>query len=164
MLYAVPNSQGEHVQVCRNMFSKVFALSHKTVQILIDKKRTGSSIYVDTREQANKPRKYTEEIKQIVINHINSFSREENHYSRYKSEKESLSPDLNLNRMFMVLKKYPDSSVNYRFYSDTFNKLFPHLYFGKPPCATCDLLNNKIKASSVEAQRTFKSKFTPAKS
>ncbi|KAG5863289.1 hypothetical protein JTB14_037445 [Gonioctena quinquepunctata] len=62
-------------------------MPHKTVQIMIDKKKSGSSIYLDARGQANRPRKHTEEMKQMVID--NSFHREENYYSRNKSKKEA---------------------------------------------------------------------------
>lgn len=94
------------------------------------------------------------------MEHINSFPKDENHYSRQKSQKEFLSPDLNINRMFIAFqKKYPDTPVNYRFYSDTFHKNLPHLRFGKPKsdtCSTCDLLHCKMKASSGEEQKSFK--------
>lgn len=150
--YTVPDGQGEHVSVFRTTFANIFVLSHKKIQGLVEKKKSGNSIYQDNSGRANKPRIYTEDTKKQVIAHIESFPKEENHYSRSKSQKEFLSPDQNINRLFIAFcKKYPDSKVNYRFYADTFHKSFPHLRFGKPKsdtCSTCDLLNCKIKAAS----------------
>lgn len=158
--YTVPNGQGEHIQVCRKVFSDIFALGHCKVQGLVKKKKAGHVIYKDARGQANRATKFTPREYQVVVDHINSFPKEENHYSRFKSEKEFLSADLNINRMFIALKKkYPYIKVNYRFYSKVFKKRFPHLRFGRPrsdTCSVCDLLTNKIKAnrnaSSLPAQ------------
>lgn len=149
--YTVPTGRGDHVQVCRNTFSEIFALSHCKVQGLVKKKKSGSSIYVDNRGWSKGPRKFTEDIRQQVIDHINSFPKEENHYSRLKSNKEFLSPDLNIHRMFIAFgRRYPNSAVNYRFYSKVFKKNFPNLRFGRPrsdTCSTCDLLSNKMKTN-----------------
>ncbi|CAH0550973.1 unnamed protein product [Brassicogethes aeneus] len=61
--------------------------------------------------------------------------------------------------MFIAFKrKYPETLVSYRFYSDTFHKHFSHLRFGKPKsdtCSKCDLLNAK---GSVEEQKCLKCK------
>lgn len=148
--YTVPNGSGEHVQVCRKTFSNIFALSHKRVQVLVEKKKRGQTTYTDQRGKRTKIKKYLPELRQQVRDHIQSFPREENHYSRNKSIKEFLSPDLNKNRMFLAYKKkYPNSKVTYKYYSLVFQKDFPNLRFGRPrsdTCSKCDLYQNKIKS------------------
>lgn len=151
--YTVPNGSGQHVQVCRKTFSNIFALSHKRVQVLVEKKKMGHTTYTDQRGKGTKIRKYLPEFRQHVRDHIQSFPREENHYSRNKSIKEFLSPDLNLNRMFLAYNaKYPQSTVTYKYYSMVFKKDFPNLRFGRPrsdTCSKCDLYQNKIKSISL---------------
>ncbi|KAJ8926657.1 hypothetical protein NQ314_020959 [Rhamnusium bicolor] len=148
--YTVPNGSGEHVQVCRKTFSDIFALSHKRVEVLVEKKKMGATTYTDQRGKETKVKKYLPELHQQVRDHIQSFPREENHYSRDKSIKEFLSPDLNLNRMFLAYKKEnPNSVVTYKYYSLVFKKDFSNLTFGRPrsdTCSKCDLYQNKIKS------------------
>lgn len=150
--YTIPDGTGKHIQVCRKTFSNIFALSHKRVQVLIEKKKIGETIYKDCRGQANKPRKYFPRLREQVKAYINALPKEENHYSRNKSSKEFLSADLNMNRLFIAFKeKYPDTIATYRYFSDIFKKDFPNLRFGKPKsdtCSTCDVYQNKIRAAS----------------
>lgn len=147
--YTVPNGKGKHVQVCRQTFSNIFNLSHKRVQVLCEKKKMGETTCTEKRGKKTKTKKYTPDLRQHVRDHINRFPREENHYSRSKSCKEFLSPDLNKNRMFLAYKKHhPNSPVSYKFYCAVFKKDFPHLRFGRPKsdtCSKCDLYYNKMK-------------------
>lgn len=82
-------------------------------------------------------------------NHINLFPRNVSHYSRFKSEREYLSGDLNFSRMFAAFKeKYSDSGVSYKFYRKVFRKDFPKLSFRRPrsdTCKRCDYLNIQSK-------------------
>jgi len=53
----------------------------------------------------------------MVKNHIKSFPRDESHYSRAKSEKEYLSPDLNMNRIYLAYKvKNPETTFRINFF------------------------------------------------
>lgn len=118
IFYTVPNEDGEHIRVCRNVFANIFASNHKEIQIIVEKKKKGETVYVDRRNKHSKPRKFTEEHKNQVRQHINSLPVEENHYSRNKFNKQFLSPDLNINRLFKAFMiQNPDSPINYRFYA-----------------------------------------------
>lgn len=149
--YTIPDGSGKHVQVCRKTFSEIFALSHRKVQELVERKKRGDATFKDQRGRNTKLKKFSLDLRLEVREHINSFPREENHYSRNKSSKEFLSPDLNINRMFLAYKKkFPNSIATYKYYSGVFHKDFSMLRFGRPKsdtCSTCDHLNNKIKAT-----------------
>ncbi|KAI4464314.1 dna-directed rna polymerases i ii and iii subunit rpabc2 [Holotrichia oblita] len=149
--YSIPDGKGVHVQVCRKTFTEIFDLSHKRVQVLTKKKQLGHTVYVDKRGSAKKPRKYLPELREHVRAHIEAFPVEENHYSRKKSQKKFLRPDLNMNRLYIAFKKkYPETIASYRFFCDTFKKDYPNLRFGRPrsdTCSNCDLYQNKIKNS-----------------
>ena len=153
--YTIPDGQGDLVQVCRGTFSEIFSLTQKKIQILTEKKKKGLTTYKETRGNKTKHRKYSEEIEKHVIEHMNLFPREQSHYSRRKTQKEYLSPDLNVHRMFKAYEKSSssDSKVTYRFYYDTFKKNFPHLSFHHPradTCSTCDQLHAQIKCNTHE--------------
>lgn len=112
VFYTVPDGKGRHIQVCRKTFSQIFAISHSRVQILVEKKKKGLNTVSDQRGKSTKTRRYTADVREEIKTHIDSFPREENHYSRSKSVKQFLSPDLNINRMYHAYKeKYPRSSV-----------------------------------------------------
>ena len=90
----------------------------------------------------------------MVKNHINSFPRDESYYSHAKSEKEYLSLDLNINRMYLAYKiKEPDTTVSNKFYRSVFLKDFPKLSFKRSrvdTCKTCDVFDLKRKNNNVE--------------
>lgn len=115
-------------------------------------------IFKDGRGQnpASRRLKYTDDDKRLIKDHVLSFPREESHYSRHKSSKEYLSPDLNIHRMYLGFKEiYPNSRVDGKFYRRVFKREFPKLSFKRPrtdTCRTCDKLMAQIK-SSVGAAR-----------
>ena len=150
VFYTVPDGKGQHIQVCRKTFSEIFAVTHSRVQVLVEKKKKGLNTITDLRGKGTKTKKYSAQVRGDIKAHIDSFPREENHYSRSKSAKQFLSPDLNINRMYRAFKeKYPQTIVTYKFYSEVFHTDFPDLRFGRPrsdTCGSCDKYNNKIKA------------------
>lgn len=156
-IYTVPNGEGEIVQVCRSTFQEIFDLVPKRVQTLVELKQMGNPIYTEKRGNKTEHRKYTVQDENLVVEHVNSIPREVSHYGRNKSEKEYLSPDLNISRLFKAFKeKYPNAQISERFYFDTFKKKFPNLSFHRlrtDTCATCDILKAKI-ASSLGHEKT----------
>lgn len=155
--YTLPDGTGEFKRVCKATFLSTFAISPKKVQLLVKLKLSGSTVF---KEKRGGPRtfKYTERDRMNVKNHINSFPRDVSHYTRNKSEREYLSQDLNMNRMFSAFKeKYRDSQVKYKFYRKVFLKDFPKLSFKKPrsdTCKRCDFLNIQSKThDAVESNK-----------
>lgn len=80
----------------------------------------------------------------MVIYYINSFPREESHYSQSKSQKEYLSLEPNTNKLFNAFKKKrPECTITYKFYRQVVMKDFLKLPFKISTvntCKTCGLL------------------------
>lgn len=155
MCYALPNGDGKCLRVCKKTFQDTFAVSDKRLRVIIEKKKIGDTCYNDKRTRHAAP-KFSEADHDLVKAHINMIPREVGHYSRAKSSKEYLSPDLNIHRLFKAfLEMYPDSKVTYKFYRSVFIKDFPNLCFHRPrvdTCSTCDLLDCQIKANIESSQ------------
>lgn len=120
--YSVPDGSGKNVQVCSKTFRQIFGVTPRKLQTLQSKKKQGCLVYTDTRghnPHSHKHKiKFTENDRNLVRHHINSFPRYESHYSRNRTTKEFLSPDLNKNRLFLSFKaQYPTSKVTYKYYA-----------------------------------------------
>lgn len=116
--------------MCQKTFSKVFALTAKRLQVLNEKKKSGECVTVEKRGNKTKNRKISNDMIKNVIAHIKCLPRESSHYSRNKTSKEYLSPDLNLNRLFLAFKKVnPNTIITYKTYSNIFKENFSNLSF-----------------------------------
>lgn len=157
--YIVPTCSGVR-QVCSATFKSIFAISSRRLQTIQTKKKMGCAAYRDERgknpqSHAHK-RKYSEDDRSLVKQHINSFPREESHYGRTKTRKEYLSSDLNVSRLYLAFKGlYPDSNITQKYYRQVFIKDFPNISFRRPrtdTCQVCDRLSIKIKADAPDRQ------------
>lgn len=159
--YTVPDGSGSMKKVCKKTFLNIFGISPQKITLLVKLKKEGQVIYKEKRGGA-KNLKYTMNDRIQIRDHINSFPKEESHYGRKQNEKEYLSPDLNVSRLFTAFKiKYPESKVEQKFYRKVFLKDFPFLSFKKPrvdTCKTCDLLNMKSKSGLNQDSREAKLK------
>lgn len=156
--YSLPDGHGKCVQVCKKIFQDTFAVSNKKLRVIIEKKKLGDTCYNDKRTR-HAASKFSEADRVLVKTHINKIPREVGHYSRAKSEKEYISPDLNIHRLFKAfLQMHPDSTITYKFYRSVFIKDFPNLCFHRPrvdTCSTCDKLDCQIKAN-IDSSRMAK--------
>ncbi|KAJ4433555.1 hypothetical protein ANN_15864 [Periplaneta americana] len=76
--YTVPNGQGDLVQVCRGTFSEIFSLTQKKIQLLTEKKKKkGLTTFKETRGNKTQHRKFSEEVENQVVQHIQTFPREQ---------------------------------------------------------------------------------------
>ncbi|GBM93225.1 hypothetical protein AVEN_143168-1 [Araneus ventricosus] len=159
--YTVPNGRGQHVQVCSNTFKNIFGLSARRLQTLQHLKKQGKLVYEDRRGKvpgcnAHK-RKYSDDDRNLVRCYILSFPREVSHYSRKKSKKVYLSPDLNRSRLYTAFKKqYPQSNVTRAYYLSVFKEDFPKLKFARPrtdTCNKCDKFNASVSISASPAEK-----------
>lgn len=156
--YSVPDGKANVVKVCKKTFIDIFKISPQKISKLVEKKQSGVTIYKDKRGGA-KNCKFTYNDRLMVRAHINLFPRDVSHYTRAKSDKEYLSPDLNISRLFKSFQsKNPTSIVTYKFYRKVFLKDF-NLSFRKirmDTCKKCDLLN--LKTKSLDYQESQKAK------
>ena len=120
--FKVANGEGDLKKVCKKTFLDIFAIISQKVTTLVNRKKVSLNNFKNKRGGVKKF-KYTFHDRQMVKNHINSFPRDKNYYSRAKSEKGYfiykgyLIPDLNINRMYLVHKiKEPDATISYKFY------------------------------------------------
>jgi len=126
-------------------------LSIRRVKTLIEKKKGRHDIQKFKRKKSKisiHKTKYTLQDVELIKADVRSFPTEESHYSRRKTSKLFLSPDLNIHRLYRAFKiTHPDTNIDQRFYRRVFKKSFPKLSFHRPradTCATCDRLTNKI--------------------
>lgn len=118
--FTVPNGQGNLSRVCKKTFMEIFDIRPQKITTLVKRKKAGCVTFKDKRGGL-KHFKYTLQDRQMVRDHINTFPREESHYNRTKSEKEYLSSDLNMKRLFEAYKiKHPGTTVTYKFYRSVF--------------------------------------------
>lgn len=159
--YTVPDGEGNLKRVCKKTFMNIFSISSQKLATIVKKKKAGEITYKDKRGGPTSF-KYTNQDRQLVKNHINSFPRDDSHYGRGKSEKEYLSSDLNVTKLFEAFKiKYPDSEIKIKFYRKVFLTDFKKLSFHRPrvdTCKTCDLLSCKSKSLNTREVQEAKKK------
>ncbi|KAJ8688004.1 hypothetical protein QAD02_023799 [Eretmocerus hayati] len=153
------------VRVCKVMFMNTLGISGKFVNTALKKARNKSEAIVDrrgrnrgTKDNLNKVRT---ELRASVVKHINLFPRIESHYARKDSNKEYLSSELSLNKMYKLyetwsLKKYGTSASKW-VYSDVFNTEF-NISFYKPKKDLCNLCE-QYKNSSPDEKRNLQKKY-----
>lgn len=156
----MPDGEGDVVEVCKKTFCNIFQITKRRVATLVELKKGGNIQYVETRGNKVKHRKFTEGDEKTVIDHVNSFPRQESHYCREKTDCEFLSQDLNISKMFAAfMTKFPNSNINIRYYRDVFNKHFKKLSFKQPrtdTCGKCDLLS--VESRNSPGNRQIKQK------
>lgn len=105
--------------------------------------KKGKSVYTETHCNMQKISKFTVADKDLIIEYVKSFPKNESYHERKKSQKEYLSRDLNISRFFRSLKdKFSCFPVTYRFFFETFKQKCPNVLFHKSrmdTCSKCDL-------------------------
>lgn len=146
--YSLPDGNGNTIRVCKRTFMNVFSVSSKRLFVLVNKLKMGETVFQDKRT-SHKKSKYDEVDKTRIKEHILSIPRDVSHYSRARSNKEYLSPELNIHRLTTAFnKKFSDNQVSYKYYRKVFLTEFPNLSFRKlrtDTCKTCDLLQSDIR-------------------
>lgn len=168
-VYKVRLADGHHEQVCKKSFCDLHAIGKRRVEKLTEKVTQGTLIASDMRgRHQNRANAISDEAKQKVREHINSFPHRKSHYSRSSNRKrEYLDEGLSISRMYLLYQeKYEPQimesggkpEVKEWLYRKIFNEEF-NLSFGYPrsdTCETCDLLNVAIRAGLPEDERVKK--------
>lgn len=147
--FTLPNGKGDILQVCKKTFMNVYDITKRRIETIVKAKKNGELTFTEKRGNKKRNRKFSKDDESLIIEHVNSFPKEKSHYTRSRSDKDYLSQDLNINRLFRAFQeKNPKSNITYRYYYQTFKRFFPNLSFHHPrsdTCGTCDLLHNKIR-------------------
>lgn len=153
------NINGERTVVCQKCFKATLGENDRFLKTVISKKNesTGTVIGQDLRGRKASTRKISEERKNEVLTHINSFPAYESHYSRKHTSKKYLEADLNLTTMYKLYAAENLQPVSLSKYSGIFHTL--GLKFKKPQldtCTTCDELKIKISGAVAEDLENLK--------
>ena len=96
----------ESFHVCKSFYLSTLAVSQKVIYGAHEKQEEVSGIIKpDGRGKHNNHYKVTQEEKEKVIAHINSFSVIDSHYSQAKTNKKLLEVDLNIEKMYDLYKE-----------------------------------------------------------
>ncbi|KAG8294870.1 hypothetical protein J6590_108570 [Homalodisca vitripennis] len=150
--------------VCKVMFLNTLCISNLVVLNVLKKIEPGGLIQADQRGKHTPINKTSDEIKNSVHQHINSFPKYESHYSKEKSEKHFLGTELTIEKIYQLyMDKCNESNVDPKLrakkwlYSDIFNKEFKLSF--KPPeidtCDTCSMLTAKLKNDLTEDEKNL---------
>ncbi|KAJ8966184.1 hypothetical protein NQ314_003696 [Rhamnusium bicolor] len=84
------------IVVCKVMFLNTVGVTDKFVRISLSKKRDSEVVLPDNRGRHIPKNKLPETVRISVISHISSFPMYESHYSRARSNRKYLGPELNI--------------------------------------------------------------------
>lgn len=155
--YSLENADGVSHKVCRDFYIKCLNLTPSRIERAL-KSMIKNPSAAETRGRGPPANKTSEQDRSKVINFINLFPKYESHYSRKKSSKKFLHPNLNLNKLFDEYKNScefkNEHPVSHYVFSEIFNNNF-NLGFKRchtDTCKTCDNLQCSLKASGVEEE------------
>lgn len=158
--------------VCKTMFLRTIGISEKVVRGALTKKN--HSIVLEPEQQHESKKKLSAEIKKLVMDHINTFTVVESHYTRARSDKKYLHPSLNIETMYNLYVNWCDENntpkrniVKSSMYRYIFCNEF-NLSFKEPKLDTCDTCHNiacRLKCEKDEdtVQKNNKGKRTSFK-
>lgn len=152
--YYLPNSDGSDTKICKNLFKKILMLSDGKLDRTL-KKKTNLMVPQDQRGRHAPANKTPVEKIDCVCNFIRSFPTYISHYSRHKTDRNYLGPNLNIRILYTEYKKNTANPVSEFKFRDVFNTKFD-LHFHPPivdSCKTCDSLQNKIKYEVDEGKK-----------
>lgn len=147
----------DDLEVCRLTFIDTFQITKRRVETIQNKIKNNIDTPIDGRgKHRNRPHAIPNLVRRMIRQHIDSFPRQLSHYSRKNSEKECLSPDLSLSKMYsLFIELNPDVKASKTLYEEVFTKEF-NLRFGVPrsdTCKYCDMNYIKLISAKTEEER-----------
>ena len=87
----------------------IYPIGRKAIETIVKKKKMGKTVYVDEKMRSVSG-KFTSTDRQLVRDHILSVPRDISHYTRTKPQREYLSSELNITRLYVAFtEKHPSS-------------------------------------------------------
>lgn len=174
--YSLRNEKGIDIRVCQKAFCKVHGFGPKRIRILRHKVQSGLDLEPDKRGKHTSHRSVSEELKQLVRDHIETYPTRHSHYSRKNNQERVYLPsDMSIARLHReFLQKYDPEFIKLEetnrkrilaheaieklrkplitehMYHDIFVTEY-NIYFGYPrsdSCSTCDSLTIQIESAS----------------
>lgn len=148
--------QGERKNVCKSCFLNTLDEKEKFVRLaLLNKLQHMSSVTeTDKRGRHSPANKISEESREEVKRHINSFPSYESHYTRRNNDKKYLPCHLNLRLMYKLYCDISNKAVSRSVYEEEFHKM--NLSFKErktDTCHKCDLFKMKIQVCVDENEK-----------
>ncbi len=142
-------------RVCQKFFSATLKIGYGSIETALKNKSSGVFIGTDKRGKAEAWNKTTEEEKQAIRDHINSFPVMSSHYKRKTTKRQYLDSKLTISKMYSLFKEKcaktgltPKSEIVYRrIFCTEFN-----ISFFKPKkdiCAKCYRFENMPEDQKV---------------
>lgn len=100
VVFSLPDGTGNIIQVCKNLFMEVFGVSRRRIETLVVRKKKGDIVYTETRGNKKKRSKFTVTDKDLIIEHVNSYPRDESHYGRIKKSERILKSGFKYKQTF----------------------------------------------------------------
>ena len=140
-VYYLPDEEGNELEVCQSMFLSTLDISQKQVRTVLSKTSVDGVLDGERRGgRVQSQRDRDEQLRRLVLSHINQFPRVESHYCRRSSGRQYLHPELTVSRMFkMFTQKHADLQCSYDLYLKVFKS--QNLAFHVPKkdmCNVCD--------------------------
>lgn len=157
-----PNNISERIEVCKKFFVGTLGISETVVRNALKKEVHGGFLTKDMRGRHTPPNKLPVDLLNTVRAHITSFPVYDNHYTRAKSSKKYLGPELNRQKMYQLYlakceeDKIPKQGIaKFWLYKKIFNSEF-NLGFKKPSndtCDACDKFTLQLKSTANEEEK-----------
>lgn len=145
--------EGTQIRVCKEFYLTTLDISARRVSYLHETKDPETSVPSTSKWGIHTKKKLSNECKESVRDHINSFPRIESHYCRSVTRKEYFESSLNLQKMYELYQTHCEENEiapgKLHVYRDIFNHEF-NIEFQKPKKDLCDLcyeFNNTINPS-----------------
>ena len=156
--YYIKSTTGK-IQICLKTLCSIFGVTPRRVQMIQIKMKQREVNPNDMRgKHTNRPHAISNEVKNLIREHIKSIPAQESHYSRHDNENiKYLSADLNIRSLYELFAiKYPNVKATAHLYREIFRSEFK-LRFGTPrsdSCSKCDALHVQlINANDGEETR-----------
>ncbi|XP_022207917.1 uncharacterized protein LOC111064490 [Nilaparvata lugens] len=151
---AVQNEKVCEWLICRKAFISIHGITNKKIEYLINAlKETGCAPKDKRGNHKNRPHKISDEVRDLIKEHIGSFNGRGAHYCLKDTSKKYLPDDLNISIMHkMFTKKYPNVKCSYETYRSSMQQNF-NISFGYPRTDTCSFCDeNNVKINGLKAQ------------
>lgn len=147
------NVAGKRTQCCQKSFTQVHGITTRTLQTFHASIKFGNSIITDGRgKNDNRPHRNGQDLRELILQHINQYEVFQTHYGRRDHAPHYLSSALSLRGMFRDFKQAHPEIPNLNSKEWLYRYVFEEtgLQIGTPQndtCNKCDKINVQLKVA-----------------